>query len=209
MLFRDDKCSIFPTKSVRTNDIIKAKEKNQKMKLQRTDEIKESKYKKQDEIDIGDKILIRNYRKQHKFDPFFLPQQPYIVISTNKNYVTVQNEFDGGALNRHRDDIKVLLYISQIADNINKNNETENDTKQSNIYCIEDYEDFHREMQQEYCDFDKNFLFQDSRTSTNKVPSCGETQIDDITHSMENLNLDIPIVRQSQRTRKPNPRYYN
>ena len=63
MLFRDDKCSIFPTKSVRTNDIIKAKEKNQKMKLQRTDEIKESKYKKQDEIDIGDKILIRNYRK--------------------------------------------------------------------------------------------------------------------------------------------------
>ena len=32
------------------------------MKLQRTDEIKESKYKKQDEIDIGDKILIRNYR---------------------------------------------------------------------------------------------------------------------------------------------------
>ena len=64
-------------------------------------------------------------------------------------------------------------------------------------------------MQQEYCDFDKNFLFQDSHTSTNKVPSYGETQIDDITHSMENLNLDIPIVRQSQRTRKPNPRYYN
>ena len=81
----------------------------------------------------------------------------------------------------HRDDIKVLPYISQIADNINKNNETENDTKQSNIYCIEDYEDFHREMQQEYCDFDNNFLFQDSHTSTNKVPSYGETQIDNIT----------------------------
>ena len=53
------------------------------MKLQRTDEMNESKYKKQDEIDIGDRILIRNYQKQHKFDRLFLPQ-PYIVISTNK-----------------------------------------------------------------------------------------------------------------------------
>ena len=87
MLFRDDKPSIYPRKSVRTKGIIKAKGKDQKMKLQRTDEINESKYKKQDEIDIGDRILIRNYPKQHKFDPLFLPQ-PYIVISTNKNYVT-------------------------------------------------------------------------------------------------------------------------
>ena len=49
----------------------KAKEKDQKMKLQRTDEMNESKYKKQNEIDIGDRILIRNYGKQHKFDPVF------------------------------------------------------------------------------------------------------------------------------------------
>ena len=41
------------------------------MKLQRTDEMNESKYKKQNEMDIGDRILIRNYRKQHKFDPVF------------------------------------------------------------------------------------------------------------------------------------------
>ena len=173
------------------------------MKLQRTDEMNESKYKKEDEIDIGDRILIRNYQKQPKFDPLFLPQ-PYIVISTNKNYVTVQNEFDRGVLNRHRDDIKVLPYISQTADNINNNDKTENDTKQSNKYYIEDYEDFARQMQDEYCDFDNNFLFQDSCMSTNEVPSCGEPQIDDITHSMENLNLDIPIVQRSQRTRKPN-----
>ena len=63
MLFRDDKRSIFPRKSVRTKDIIEAKEKDQKMKLQRTDEMNESKYKKQDETDIGDRILTRNYRK--------------------------------------------------------------------------------------------------------------------------------------------------
>ena len=144
MLFRDDKLSSFPRNSVRTKDIIKAKEKDQKMKLQRTDEINESKYKKQDEINIGDRILARNYLKQHKFDPLFLPQ-PYLVVSTNKNYVTVQNEFDGWVLNRNRDDIKVLPYISQTAGNINKNDETEN-TKQSNKYCIEDYEDLARQV---------------------------------------------------------------
>ena len=43
------------------------------MKLQRTHEMNESKYKKQDEINIGDRILIINYQKQHKFDPLFLP----------------------------------------------------------------------------------------------------------------------------------------
>ena len=137
----------------------------------------------------------------------FLPQ-PYIVTSTNKNYVTAQNEFDGWILNRHTDDIKVLPYISETADNINKIDETENDTKQSNKYCIEDYEDFAREVQEEHCDFDNNFFFQDSRTSTNEVSSCGDPQTDDITHSMENLNFDIPIVQRSQRTRKPNPWYY-
>ena len=46
MLFRDDKRSIFPRKSVRTKDIIEAKEKDQKMKVQRTDKMNESKYKK-------------------------------------------------------------------------------------------------------------------------------------------------------------------
>ena len=48
-----------------------------------------------------------------------------------------------------------------------------------------------------------------SSTSISEVSSHGKTQIDDITHSMENLNLDIQIVRRSQRTRKPNPQYYN
>ena len=187
MLFRDDKRSIFQRNTVRTKGIIKANKKDQKKKLQRKDEINKSKNKKQGEIDIGDRIIIRNYRKQHRFDPLFLPQ-PCIVISSSKKYVTVQNEFDGGVLNRHRDDIKVLPYIPQTADSINENDETENDKKQSNKYCIEDYEDFDRRMQEEYCDFD-NFLFKDSRTSTNEVTSCGEPQIDDITYSMKNLNF--------------------
>ena len=44
---------------------------------------------------------------------------------------------------------------------------------------------------------------------TNEVPPCEKPQIDDITHSMENLNLDIQKMQQSQRPRKPNRQYYN
>ena len=64
-------------------------------------------------------------------------------------------------------------------------------------------------MQEEYYDFDNNLLFQDSRTSTNEVLSYGEPRIDNITHSMGNLNLDIQIVQRSQRTRKANTQYHN
>ena len=41
--------------------------------------------------------------------------------------VTVQNEFDRGVFNRDRDDIKVLPYISQTADNIKNNDKNEYD----------------------------------------------------------------------------------
>ena len=44
---------------------------------------------------------------------------------------------------------------------------------------------------------------------TNEVPPCEKPQIDDITHSMENLNLDFQKMQQSQRPRKPNRQYYN
>ena len=33
-----------------------------------------SKYRKEDEIREGDKVLIRNYTKQRKFDPIFIPE---------------------------------------------------------------------------------------------------------------------------------------
>ena len=46
------------------------------MKQERADKINTSKYKKQDQINVGDKVLIRNQTKQCKFDTLFLAQ-PY------------------------------------------------------------------------------------------------------------------------------------
>ena len=100
----------------------------------------------------------------------------FVIFVPSLPHLTIQNEFDRGVFNRDRDDIKVLPYISQTADNINNNDKTENDTKQSNKYCIEDYEDFARQMPEKYCDFD-NFLFQDSCMSTNEVLCVGSHRL--------------------------------
>ena len=61
------------------------------MKQERTERIDTSKYIKQDQIYVGDKILIRNHIKQCKFDPLLLAQ-PYSVTDVNRNYMTVTND---------------------------------------------------------------------------------------------------------------------
>ena len=44
------------------------------LKQQRTEQINCSKYRKEDEIREGDKVLIRNCTKQRKSDPVFIPE---------------------------------------------------------------------------------------------------------------------------------------
>ena len=116
----------------------------------------------------------------------------------------MQND-DAGVLNRHRNDIKVLPYISQTAGNINNNDETENDMKQSNKYCIKDYEDFARRCRKSTVILIIIFFFRTVVWALMKYLHVGN--LDDITHSMENLNLDIQKMQRSQRTRKPNRQY--
>ena len=116
----------------------------------------------------------------------------------------MQND-DAGVLNRHRNDIKVLPYISQTAGNINNNDETENDMKQSNKYCIEDYEDFARRCRKSTVILIIVFFFRTVVWALTKYLHVGN--LDDITHSMVNLNLDIQKMQRSQRTRKPNRQY--
>ena len=102
MLFRDVKETVFPRKLVTDSDLSLARERDKQMKQERTDKIDTSKYKKQDQMYVGDKILIRNHTKQCKFDPLFLAE-PYSVTDVNRNYMTVTNDADGRTLKRHRD----------------------------------------------------------------------------------------------------------
>ena len=60
------------------------------LKQQRTEQINCSKYRKEDEIREGDKVLIRNYTKQRKSDPVFIPELQK-VLSTNEHMIIVEN----------------------------------------------------------------------------------------------------------------------
>ena len=109
ILFRNGKRIVFPRKLVTHSDVSLARERYKQMKQERTDEINTSKYKKQKQIYVGNKVLIRNHTKQCKFDPLFLGQ-PYSVTDVNRNYVTVTNDADRRALKRHRDNLKLLPF---------------------------------------------------------------------------------------------------
>ena len=63
MTFRDDKKTHFPRKSITEEECIKARIRDNGLKQQRTKQINCSKYRKEDDIREGDKVLIRNYMK--------------------------------------------------------------------------------------------------------------------------------------------------
>ena len=127
MLFRDGKWTVFPRKIVTCSDVSLARERDKQMTQERTGKINTSKYKKQDQINVGDKALIRNHTKQCKFDPLFLAQ-PYSVIDGNRNYVTVTNDAEGRTPKRHRDNLKLLPFDTQILDELAKCRDSDSNT---------------------------------------------------------------------------------
>lgn len=64
MLFKDDKCSSFPRKNVTDTDSNRAREAIKKQKQERISKINSPNYKKQDQINIGERFLIQNHLKQ-------------------------------------------------------------------------------------------------------------------------------------------------
>ena len=81
-MFRNDKETHFSRKPIIEEECIKARNRDDGLKQQRTEQFKCSKYRKEDDIREGDKVLIRNYTKQKRFDPIFIPE-PYKVLSNN------------------------------------------------------------------------------------------------------------------------------
>ena len=120
-MFRDDKQTKFLRKPITAEECIKARTRDNRLKQQRTEQINCSKQRKEDGIKEGDKVLIRNYTKQRKFDLTFIPE-PYKVLSTNEHVIIVENYQNGTILKRHRDDVKHLpRAVSNKANNIENN----------------------------------------------------------------------------------------
>ena len=96
MLFRDSMDNIFPRKAVSDETVKDARRRDSVKKEQYEAKINDSKYKKSSGIEIGDLVIIRNYKKQRKFDPIFLPET-FIVVDV-KDYgrrLELEREIDG------------------------------------------------------------------------------------------------------------------
>ena len=142
--------------------IIKASNNDNGLKQHWTEQISCSKNRKEDDIREGDKVLIRNYTKQRKFDQIFIPET-YKVLSTNEHIIIVENSQNGTILKQHWDNIKHLPRT--VSSNID-NNENNFINMCRHCHCNCSCEDFAREISNKYNDCSSPFSFQDRHNTT-------------------------------------------
>ncbi|CAB4041352.1 Hypothetical predicted protein [Paramuricea clavata] len=169
MLFRDGQRLEFPRRCATEEKARKAKETDRNRKVHRENDVNISKYRKKTDFNVGEKVLIGNYRRSAKFDPIFL-NQPFKIIDINEvgNKIIVEQEETGLTLCRHpSDDIKPFKLRKR------------------------SYED-----KQEDTDGTKEIQWPEADTEEDGQCCFEEKQA-----------TCTPLLRRSERTRKPNPMY--
>ena len=107
MLFRDGYRTNLPRSCITETQSSNVREKDKKDNLTRQENTNSSRYYTSSKIKVGDKVLVRNYHRQKKFDPYFL-REPFLVIDVEKSKITVKRDSDAMKLIRHPDDIKIF-----------------------------------------------------------------------------------------------------
>ena len=151
-----------------------------------------SKYCSNNKFSIGETVLLRNYIRTSRFDPFFSPEKCEIIqVSNNGWVITVQRKVDGKTFKRHPDDLKRCV----------SSQEHEYVTGGSEWETLNEWNEIPRGGNQ-YFEEDigeKKVVGEDS-VSTESLDE-GELQsIDNATHA---------VLRHPARERRLNPRYYN
>ena len=103
MLFGGPPNSSFPRISISEDEIKEARARDTKLKSIRESYINSSKYKTPSNFNIGDKVLIRNFNKSSKYDPYF-QSKPCIVKDMLQNNLFL--ECSDTLYKRHPDDVK-------------------------------------------------------------------------------------------------------
>ena len=118
MIFRDGYQSNFPRKSYSSEEVSKANLRDSLNKEARKDEYNSSRHTRAAQFRIGDQVLVRNFSKQTKFEPYFLPER-YIVSDTlaQGKIILVQSSRTGRYLKRHPNDLK--LYEGEFSNDKN------------------------------------------------------------------------------------------
>ena len=120
MIFRDAVNTSFPRQPVSDDAIKLARERDVLQKQQYESKVNESKFKRNADLRVGDAVIIRNYRKQRKFEPTFLPEKFTVIsISDFGRCLHLKRYNDGALFYRHPDDVK------QVSSDYNQNGPTQ------------------------------------------------------------------------------------
>ena len=109
MMFQDSQESAFPRVPVSDEKVGAGRKKDIKLKQDHEDEVNSSKFRKSAEISVGDTVMMRNHRKQSKFQPTFIPDAFKVLdVLGNGRIVIIERISDGAFFGRHPDDIKLF-----------------------------------------------------------------------------------------------------
>ena len=84
MMFRDGYRSNLSHKSLSEEQIKTARQKDNDKKYERKNTYNSSCLTKSSYFEIGDLVIVRNYKQCSKFDPYFLPEK-YCVVDISAN----------------------------------------------------------------------------------------------------------------------------
>ena len=120
MLLRDGYRSIFPRTQLSNKEVTDARELDNQHKNKRKMEYNSSCRAKASNFQIGDQVLVRNFYKKSKFEPYFLPER-FCITDTlaGGKIILVQSTRTGKFLKRHPNDLK--MYNGDFPDTIEIN----------------------------------------------------------------------------------------
>ena len=184
MIFRDGYQSTFPRRSLSDEQVSQARKLDSVSKNIRNAEYNATIHTKPANFKAGDQVLVRNYNKRSKFEPYFLPER-FLVADTmaQGKIILIQSTRTGRHLKRHPNDLK--LYEGKFG------NDADAPSEPSEIELLEAW----RQAFESIDDTDEC----DEAAPPNSVAPAAMAAPE---------NIDAPL-RRSERQRTLNPRYYN
>jgi transposase InsO family protein len=182
MIFRDGYRSNFPRKCLSEEQISRARQLDTDSKDARKDDYNSSAHTKPANFKIGDQVLVRNFYKRSKFEPYFLPER-FLVVDTlaQGKILLVQSSRTGRHLKRHPNDLK--LYEGEFCNEATLSGASEAELLEAWRQAFESLDGEH--------DYDDNSQVVAAPVA-DAAPEVAEAPL-----------------RRSERERVPNSRYYN
>ena len=108
MLLRDGYRTQFPQSKLSDSAVVDARSRDRATKDARKVRFNSARHTKESCIQQGDHVLVKNFRKTSKFQPYYLSDLYLVTDIRDGNIFILQNIENGSYLKRHPDDLKIF-----------------------------------------------------------------------------------------------------